>query len=141
VHNPAPKDPEQAKFSIQFCLGLAAVTGGARVQDFSPARLQDPRILAWMQKVEVRSVPSLPVRARLTAYRPDGTTASVEPQLQSLGPSQVRAKFRDVAGPLLGSKATETLVAVVDRLEQEEDLQQLRRLLRRSVKCQDIVDA
>jgi 2-methylcitrate dehydratase PrpD len=137
VHNPAPNHPEEAKFSIQFCLALAAVTGGARVHDFSATMLQDPRILAWMQKVEVVSAPALPVRARLTAYRPDGTTASVEPLLQSLGPTEVRGKFRDVAGPLLGSKATEALVAVVDCLEQEDDLRLLSRLLRRSLKCQN----
>ncbi|HYL80944.1 MAG TPA: MmgE/PrpD family protein, partial [Candidatus Acidoferrum sp.] len=140
VYNPAPKDPEEAKFSIQFCLALAAVTGGARVHDFSTTMLHDPRISAWMQKVEVRSEPTLPVRARLTAYRPDGTTASVEPLLQSLGPTEVRGKFRDVAGPLLGSKATEALVAVVGRLEQEDDLQPLSRLLRRSLKCQNRID-
>ena len=33
VHNPAPATPEEAKFSIQFCLALAAVTGGCLGRD------------------------------------------------------------------------------------------------------------
>ena len=139
VHNPAPATPEEAKFSIQFCLALAAVTGGAHVRDFSKAMLQDPRIRVWMKKVEVRSVPGLPVRARLTARRRDGEVASVEPSLRSLEPGEVRDKFREVVRPLLGTAATEALVDAVDHLESAERLRTLSRLLRRSVKCQSIV--
>ena len=138
VHNPAPATPEEAKFSIQFCLALAAVTGGADVRDFSKPMLHDPRILAWMKKVEVRSAPGLPVRARLTAYRSDGGTASVEPRLRSLEPGEVRDKFRDVARPLLGARATEALVDAVDRLDSARSLHALTHLLRRSVRCQNI---
>jgi 2-methylcitrate dehydratase PrpD len=139
VHNPTPNTPEEAKFSIQFCLALAAVTGGASVHDFSETMLRDPRIRLWMKKVEVRSAPGLPVRARLTAHRPDGRTASVEPPLRSLEAGEVREKFRDVAGPLLGAQAVEALVGAVDRLEQAENLHTVSRLLRRRVRCQTTV--
>jgi 2-methylcitrate dehydratase PrpD len=137
VHNPAPKTPEAAKFSIQFCLAVAAVTGGAGVGAFSETMLRNPRIRIWMKKVEVRSAAGLPVRARLTAHRPDGRTASVEPSLRSLEPDEVRAKFREVAAPLLGARATEALVGAVDHLEHAESLQVLSRLLRRSVRCRN----
>ncbi len=135
VNNPAPETPEEAKFSIQFCLALAAVTGGARVRDFSKEMLRDARIQGWMQRVEARSVPGLPVRARLTAYRSDGRTVSVEPALRSLAPGEVREKFQEVAGPMLGTKVTEALLVGVDRLEHAENIHALSRLLRRSVKC------
>jgi len=81
----------------------------------------------------------LPVRARLTARRRDGEVASVEPSLRSLEPGEVRDKFRDVVRPLLGTAATEALVDAVDHLESAERLHTLSRLLRRSVKCQSIV--
>ncbi len=136
VHNPAPASPEEAKFSIQFCLALAAVTGGADVRDFSEPMLRDRRIRAWMKKVEVRSAPGLPVRARLTAHRSDGRTVSVEPALRSLEPGEVRKKFRDVAGPVLGARTTEALVDAVDRLDSAPSLRALSHLLRRSVRCQ-----
>lgn len=135
VHNPAPASPEEGKFSIQFCLALAAVTGGADVRNFSEPMLRDPRIRAWMKKVEVRNAPGLPVRARLTAYRRDGTAASVEPSLRSLDPAEVRGKFREVACPLVGARATEALVDTVDCLESAPNLHTLSRLLRRSVRC------
>jgi 2-methylcitrate dehydratase PrpD len=138
VHNPIPKTPEEAKFSIQFCLALAAVTGGAGVRDFSETMLRDSRIRTWMKKVEVRSAPELPVRARLTAYRRDGRSASVEPALRSLEPNEVRAKFRDVAAPLLDATTSEALVGAVDRLEFATSLQSLSKLLRRSVRCQSV---
>jgi hypothetical protein len=115
---------------------LAAVTGGAGVRDFSEAMLRDAQIQGWMKRVEVRSVPGLPVRARLTAHRPDGRTASVEPALRSLEPGEVRNKFRDVARPLLGGEATEALIDAVDSLERTENIRTLSRLLRRSVRCQ-----
>jgi 2-methylcitrate dehydratase PrpD len=136
VHNPAPATPEEAKFSIQFCLALAAVTGGADVRDFSESMLRDERIRAWMKKVEVRSAPSLPARARLTAHRADGTSAFVEPALRSLEAGEVRDKFRGVARPLVGARVTEALVDAVDRLECTEDLKALSHLLRRRVRCQ-----
>ena len=135
VHNPAPATPEEAKFSIQFCLALAAVTGGADVRDFSEAMLRDRRVRAWMKKVEVRSAPGLPVRARLTAHRSDGKTASVEPALRSLEPDEVRDKFRRVARPLLGARAAEALVDTVDCLDGARNLHALSHLLRRSVRC------
>lgn len=140
VHNPTPATPEEAKFSIQFCLALAAVTGGADVRNFSEPMLRDPPIRAWMKRVEVRSVPGLPVRARLTAYRRDGTAVSVEPTLRSLDPSEVRGKFRDVAGPRLGAGATEALVDAVDRLESVPSLHTLTRLLRRNVRCRSTAE-
>jgi 2-methylcitrate dehydratase PrpD len=135
VNNPAPITPEEAKFSIQFCLALAAVTGAAGVRDFSEAMLRDARIRGWIQRVEVRSVPGLPVRARLTAHRLDGRTASVEPALRSLEPGAVRDKFRDVARPLLGAKPTEALVDAVNRIESARSLRTLSHLLRRSLRC------
>lgn len=140
VHNPAPATPEEAKFSIQFCLALAAVTGGADVRDFSEPMLRDPRIRAWMQKVEVRSAPGLPVRARLTAYRRDGTAASVEPPLRSLDTAEVRGKFREVARPRIGASAAEALVEAVDRLDGAPNLHTLSPMLRRSVRCRGTED-
>ena len=103
----------------------AAVTGGADVRDYSEAMLRDPRILAWMKKVEVRSAPGLPVRARLTAYRSDGGTASVEPRLRSLEPGEVQDKFRDVARPLLGARATDAVADAVAAKDFEKAIKHL----------------
>jgi 2-methylcitrate dehydratase PrpD len=47
----APATLVDAKFSLPFCVALAAVRGGIRIADFSPSALKDPNVLAIAQKV------------------------------------------------------------------------------------------
>ncbi|MFM0498419.1 MmgE/PrpD family protein [Paraburkholderia caledonica] len=47
----APATLVDAKFSLPFCVALAAVRGGIRIADFSASALKDPDVLAIAQKV------------------------------------------------------------------------------------------
>jgi 2-methylcitrate dehydratase PrpD len=47
----APKTPADAKFSIPFCVALAATKGEVKVSDFFGDALKDPQVLAAAQKV------------------------------------------------------------------------------------------
>ena len=47
----APKVAVDAKFSIPFCVALAAVNGTVRLSDFTDEGLKNPRALAMAQKV------------------------------------------------------------------------------------------
>jgi 2-methylcitrate dehydratase PrpD len=51
--NPNPGTVYAAKFSSQFCAGLAAVKGSASLRDFSVESLRDPEIIKLIGKVEV----------------------------------------------------------------------------------------
>jgi 2-methylcitrate dehydratase PrpD len=47
----APATLVDAKFSLPFCVALAAVRGGIRIADFTASALKDPDVLAIAQKV------------------------------------------------------------------------------------------
>ncbi|QDL38611.1 MmgE/PrpD family protein [Rhodoferax sediminis] len=46
-----PATPADAKFSIPFCVAVAATRGAVKVSDFFGANLQDPQVLAAAEKV------------------------------------------------------------------------------------------
>lgn len=46
-----PTTAAEAKFSMEFCLGLALVTGGVALSDFAPAAIGRPDVRAAMGKV------------------------------------------------------------------------------------------
>ena len=133
VGNPHPQDAYQAKFSLPFCVALAAVTGGASVHDFRDEMLRDPRIQEWMRRVEVRGDPDLRVRARMVVHRADGETWSIEPSLSSLTSSEVRDKFVAVVQPLVRPRRIAQILDCVGRLEHLEDIHELTRILRRGI--------
>lgn len=47
----APATPVDAKFSLPFCVAIAAARGGMQISDFSAAGLKDPDVLAVAKKV------------------------------------------------------------------------------------------
>jgi 2-methylcitrate dehydratase PrpD len=47
----APVTPVDAKFSLPFCVAIAATRGGIRIADFSVEGLKDPEVLAVAKKV------------------------------------------------------------------------------------------
>lgn len=137
VGNPTPTDPYEAKFSMPFCVALAAVTGGASVHHFTDRLLQDRRIQDWMKKVEIQADPTLAVRARIEAHCPKRGTFSVEPSVRSLTSEEVREKFTDVVRPLPNSRRIERLKDRIDHLEEIGDIRILTRLLRRKIEWRE----
>jgi 2-methylcitrate dehydratase PrpD len=133
VGNPTPKDPYEAKFSMPFCIALAAVTGGASVHHFTDRMLQDPRVQEWMRKVEIRADPDLAVRARIEAQCPGRGTFSVEPSIRSLMSEEVREKFTDVVRPVLSARRVGQITDRIDRLEEIGDIREVTRVLRRKI--------
>jgi 2-methylcitrate dehydratase PrpD len=55
----AARTIHQAKFSMPFVLALIAVGGHAGIADFSEAALEDPRLRAFMPRVEMISDPEI----------------------------------------------------------------------------------
>lgn len=47
----SPRAAVDAKFSLPFCIAIAAVRGDVRISDFAPAALRDPAVLAMAQRV------------------------------------------------------------------------------------------
>jgi 2-methylcitrate dehydratase PrpD len=133
VGNANPGDPYAAKFSLAFCLALAALTGTAGPHQFTSQALRDRRIRAWMRKVEVRGDPALVPRARLTVDCGARGRFTVEPVIRSLSPEEVGDKFRQVVAPLLPPARVAAIQEGVDRLDRLPDLGALTSTIRRRV--------
>jgi 2-methylcitrate dehydratase PrpD len=133
VGNPAPKDAYEAKFSMPFCVALAAVTGEASVHHFTDRLLQDRRVQDWMKKVEIQADPNLAIRARIEAHCPGRGTFCAEPSIHSLTSEEVRRKFTDVVRPVLSARRIEQLTDRIDHLEEIGDIRHVTRLLRRKI--------
>lgn len=70
----APSVPVDAKFSIPYCVGVAAVRGTARLADFTEEGLKDPTVLAVAAKVVPVPDPSGNWTAKLPYGRIEVTT-------------------------------------------------------------------
>jgi 2-methylcitrate dehydratase PrpD len=70
-----PHDVSQARFSMQFCLAVAALgRGEIKVDDFREERLRDPRVQGMMKRVTLRVAPEFETKGFAP---PDGPEAAV----------------------------------------------------------------
>jgi 2-methylcitrate dehydratase PrpD len=131
----APQTAVDAKFSLLYCVAMAAARGEVRVSDFTPTALSDQKVLAMAQRV----VPLMDESASVTAKSPVGKVQVLTRDgrtFEELGdniPGSLEApmtwedlarKFVDCTGaaalPVTAAKA-QHVVALVERLEELED--------------------
>lgn len=135
--NPRPTSVYQAKFSLQFCVGLALARGAAGLTDFTEAALEDRDILDLLERVQPVVDPELdrmypskwPVRLEIELD--DGTVVSAE-QLYPKGDpenpftaEEFRSKFRALVGHILGDDETERLIRAVARMDSASSVSQV----------------
>lgn len=139
----APKTLVDAKFSIPFCVAVAAARGQIQIADFAGDALRDPQILALAGKV----VPVRDSRFDWKMTLPDGRVEMVLRDGRTLGrvgnnyPGSIeapmtwdgiRAKFREcasfAAAPLSQDKIAR-VEEMTQNLESLEDATQLFRML------------
>lgn len=135
-----PKDSLGAQFSLAFSLGLRLVRGANRLQDYlDPEAWSDPAVLAAADLVRTRAV-AMPagatqlgavVRVELEggavheAAQPHMPGSPGEPASDA----QLRDKFDALVAGLLPPERAARLAALVGRLEQLDDLDELVPLL------------
>ena len=112
---------QEARFSTQYCAAALLHHGAVRLDAFSPGRLSDPVLHAFMRKVSVGLAPDLadayPRRraARLRLALTDGTVIEHEQPFRKGDPedpltdAELDAKFLELAGPVIGAAAAEAL--------------------------------
>lgn len=118
---PDARTEQDARFSVQYCIAALLRLGGVRLAAFEPAALGDPLIRAGMAKVSVSLDPELadayPARraARVTLRLRDGRvierfqpTRKGDPD-DPLSDAELRAKFHELAAPVLGAAAAAAL--------------------------------
>ena len=107
---------------MQFCVAALLFGGAVRLDAFTPERLADPVLLAFMPKVSVRLAPDLadayPRKraARLRVELNDGRvldhdqpTRKGDPE-DPLTDAELDCKFRELAPPVLGVAGAEALL-------------------------------
>jgi len=126
-----------AQFSMQYALAVAAESGRATLDQFSPLRHEEPEVRRLMRLVRVVGDRTLkvgeypPLELRLTDGRrlerqtPFAKGAPENP----LSEAELADKVASLVTPVLGASRCRQLVACVGRLEEIGDLRDLTRLL------------
>jgi 2-methylcitrate dehydratase PrpD len=132
--NTDPKTAFEAKFSTAYCVAVALVTGSVRLRAFEDATLGDPRVRELMHRATVVGDPGMEALfpgqrvARVTVTDRAGATHVAERQTRKGDPDdpltdgELRDKFRDLAGPVLGDEHAGRLEETLWRLSELPDL-------------------
>jgi len=125
------KRREQADHSVPYATARALLDGEVRVSDFDEARFKDPRALALMRKLMLRSDPSLSsadLGANLEVLLRNGSVlnASVPIPPGSMsnpaGDWELTTKFVALSEAVLGRERTERAVEIVLTVDMAPDL-------------------
>jgi 2-methylcitrate dehydratase PrpD len=117
AHYEAPRTPAEARFSLKYVVATALTHGSVRLAAFENDRLNDAATRALMKKMTVQIDPQLDATfpaqraARVAIQLADGSreeylqpTRKGDPDMP-LSDAELEAKFLELAGPVLGSKA------------------------------------
>jgi 2-methylcitrate dehydratase PrpD len=116
AHHMTPTTPLQGKFSFPFCLALALQGYAVMETDFSPARFNDPALMAIVPCVEVEEVPDQERwAAHLEVELGSGETLHAEQRVVRGHPDNpitwddMAQKFMGLVEPVLGVQAAALL--------------------------------
>ncbi len=136
--NPGANPRVDAQFSAAYCVANALVRRASRLQDFTPAGIDDPRVREMIGRIDVVADPALDARGHtavdLDVTTMDGTrlkrSLDVAPGFPGAGldDAQHAARFADCLAyaPQPPSPAQAArLVAAIDGLEQIGDAREL----------------
>lgn len=105
VH-PRPQTPLEAKFSLEFCLAVAAIQGRVDLRTFTPTTLRETVIQDFLPLVSTRKKTTLPKwGSEVVVETFDG---SIFTEKRDAFPSiedgnELKSKFMDCANPVLGN--------------------------------------
>jgi 2-methylcitrate dehydratase PrpD len=143
MRNPEPPNYFAAKYSLPHAAATLAVRGGTGFSALDDSSLADPMIAALRHRVHVaedEAMSALAPRlkpARVTLLLKDGRRVTCERESargdfnQPYEASELRAKFRELAGQLLTPEGTAALEQAVDRCDEWARVDELPALLRR----------
>jgi 2-methylcitrate dehydratase PrpD len=143
MRNPDPPNYFASKYSLPHAAAVMVVKGGAGYGALDDAALRDPAIAALRQRVHVTEDPAMSAvaprlrPARVTVSLKDGrqSTHACESHRgdfqQPFAESEIREKFRELAGVVLTPEGVARIEALADRCEQWHSVRELTELLRR----------
>ncbi len=131
-----PANVVDAQFSVYFAAAIALAEGGFTWDSYR--RLGDRQVLGLASRVRARGAPRHDLGARVTVVTTAGERLEEEVPLAKGEPErplaweELLAKFRPLAEAVVGEQAATELVALVERLEDVDDMALVARRLRPS---------
>ena len=127
-----PKTGLEGKFSVPYCVANALLRDVTGMAAFTDEMVQDPAVKALTAKVELQKDPQkTALEATVEIVTRDGRTFSAFSDiLQKIPPLEkkqqnVRAKFLDLAGPVIGAEKAVKIADAVAGLEKVADMRQI----------------
>jgi len=143
MRNPDPPNYFASKYSLPHAAAVMVVKGSAGYGALDDAALRDPAVAALRHRVHVTEDPSMSALvprlrpARVTVALKDGrqSTHACESHRgdfqQPFAESEIREKFRELAGVVLTPEGIARIEALADRCEQWQSVSELTGQLRR----------
>ncbi len=136
-----PQTELEARFSMQYCVGVALAHGAVRLGDFTPAAVQRPEIRKLFGLTTVTAYDPTDEQKNIDLMRPhvitltmkDGTTLSRSRDLPKgtlkypLSDAERAEKFADCAGGVLKKQAIDKLRRLIGELETLPNVRDLRK--------------
>ena len=135
--NPDPGTDFEAKFSTQYCVAVALLTGSVRLRAFEESVLTDPAVRALMGRVTLVAAPDLDAAfpgqraARVTLTLSTGEQLAAHRDTRKGDPddpltdAELRAKFTELVAAEAGEAASAELLAAVWQLPALGDIREL----------------
>src|SRR5580693_683291 len=143
MDNPDPPNYFASKYSLPHAAAAMVVRGSAGYAALDDSALQDPAIAALRHRVQVTEDPAMTEvaprlrPARVTVTLTDGRHSMHSREShrgdfqQPFDGSEIRGKFRELAGVVLRPEGVSSVEAAVDRCEEWQSIAELTELLRR----------
>jgi 2-methylcitrate dehydratase PrpD len=136
LDRPQVSEPAEAKFSIHYCVAVAIAQKTVGFDDFTPAALKRPQILALMKKVRLISDDALAEFASEVIIR-NGDGSQFAGKLEKakgapdfpLSEAELLHKFNDCAKLVLPAVQAEKAGAALMQIEKEKTLDRIAELL------------
>lgn len=143
MRNPDPPNYFASKYSLPHAAASMVVRGGAGFSQLDDSALADPVVRALRRRVEISEDPGMSALAprlrpaRVTVTLTDGRRATHSRDShrgdfnEPFSESEIRAKFRELAGTVLTEAGAGEVERAVDRVEDWASVAELPALLRR----------
>jgi 2-methylcitrate dehydratase PrpD len=140
-----PDQTITAQMNLSFAASVAMIDRACFVDQFADERLTDPEILDLAGRFEVDADPEIDAKGRVARHevrvqidlrdgrRIEGDADAARGSARfPLTPDEIRAKFTDLASRRLGAGGASELLAMVETLDELDDLAPLWQLLTRA---------
>ena len=143
MRNPDPPNYFASKYSLPHAAAAMVVRGGAGFAELDDSAMQDPAIASLRHRVHISEDPAMSALApklrpaRVTVILSDGRQATQSRDShrgdfsEPFTESELRAKFRELAGTVLTSEGAAQVEQAVDRCEEWTSVAELTDLFRR----------